>query len=518
MTLAQFLTAAALSVPAAGCAWTAARVLERRLSPRAGVLLWRAGRLALAAPFVAFAVAALVVIPSSAPAVSASAGAAAAPASSVPIFQPALDFVQAVGGGVPAGLLWLTLALYMAGLGACIARMASRRRVLNRILASSRPADGALAAIAARWRSALSVRAHVAPLRLVDADISPFVAGVRPVVIAPASLTSDAAGEAAIAHELTHVKRGDERDRLVGECLAALFWFNPFTRAVERRLASARELACDAEVLDRAAPAMRRAYAAAIAQLAPVHAAATPFLSDLPDLRRRRVKAALAHDGHRPRRVAAALAGALVLAAGLPVASLAAVLAERVQDAAQTPRTSEVVGEALLRAQEASEAGNFEEALGVLDSIRAETPYELSIVNRLRARNLYELDRIAEAAQAFEAVIETGALTLEEEHSARVNVMQLYAVMGAYDQAVATIEQLMATGFEPSPRVAKLFAQVYVQVDDPARALPFAEQALNAMTRPSRSDLTLLQYVYLETGRDAEAEAVSARIAALEEN
>ncbi|MGY6628565.1 MAG: M56 family metallopeptidase [Oceanicaulis sp.] len=518
MSVAQLLTAAALSVPAAACAWAAARALESRLSPRAGVHLWRAARLSLAAPFVALAVPVMAsLIPASAPAAAAGA-AAPAQAAVLPLLQPAIEFADTLGQGVPPGVIWLVLGLYGAGLAFALSRVMSRRAALARLTADSAPADGALADMAARWRSRLSIPARTAPVRVADFDGSPFVAGLSPVIFAPASLAGNPACEAAIAHELTHVKRGDEADRLLGEALAVLFWFNPAFYAIERRLSGARELACDAEVLDRAEPALRRVYAAAIARLAPGETAATAFLTDLADLRLRRVKAVLSHDGRKARGSAAALAGALVLAAALPAAGLAAAMAERVQDRleAQELRTmSEAVGEAVLEAQGAMQAGEFPRALALLDDAPAATPYERGVVLRMRGGVLYRMDRRDEAARAFDAAVDTGGLTPEEARNMLLNVSQLYAVTGEYDLAVERIEQLMAAGFEPEARAAKFFSQVFVRTGDPARALPFVEIFLGDNANPTQADLTLARFIYQESGHPAEADAMAARIAEL---
>ncbi|WBQ12379.1 M56 family metallopeptidase [Hyphomonadaceae bacterium BL14] len=516
MTLAQILTAAALCVPAALCAWAAARALEPRLSPRAGVHLWRAARLALAAPLAALALPALAgLMPAP---VAAQGGVPAAPAQPVaaPIFQPAIEFAQTLGGGIPQGVLWLIVALYAAGFAFAVSRAVSRRAALAKLTAGSRPATAAVADIAVRWRSRLSLPDNIAPVRVADFDGSPFVAGLRPVIFAPAALANDPACEAALAHELTHVKRGDEADRLLGEALAVLFWFNPAVYVIERRLAGARELACDAEVLDRAEPALRRDYATGIAQLAPGETAATAFLSDLPDLRRRRVKAALAHDGRRAGCAAAALAGALVLAAALPAAGLAAALSERVQAATDAPHTlSAGVNEAILDAQEAMEARDYRRALAILDGAPASTPREQSVVQRMRANALYLRTRTDEAAQALEDAVDAGGLTPEEERSVRSSLTGLYISQGHNDRAISTLNPLLAGGFGQNPQEARSAALYLLQLGEPARALPFIGTFLSTTANPIHADLNLARRIYQQTGHEAEAEAMAARIADL---
>ena len=50
MSVMDLIWTSAATIPAAFCAWLAARALEPHLSPRLGVRLWQAARLAAFAP------------------------------------------------------------------------------------------------------------------------------------------------------------------------------------------------------------------------------------------------------------------------------------------------------------------------------------------------------------------------------------------------------------------------------------------------------------------------------------
>jgi beta-lactamase regulating signal transducer with metallopeptidase domain/uncharacterized coiled-coil DUF342 family protein len=52
-----------------------------------------------------------------------------------------------------------------------------------------------------------------------------------------------------LQHELVHIKRADWLIRLIGRVACAVYWFNPLTWLALRRLGTAQELACDAEVI-----------------------------------------------------------------------------------------------------------------------------------------------------------------------------------------------------------------------------------------------------------------------------
>lgn len=241
---------------------------------------------------------------------------------------PFIDATQSAGPilpSIPPSVI--LLALYLTGLAVALGLAFYRHVWRARILRDSRDATTSeRAALEAHARS-LGV---VSPeLRISDQIASPFITGWRSVVVAPPALFQDARTlRFALVHELTHLKRGDERDRLVGSALMALLWFNWPLRWIEHNLNQARELACDAECLQALGGAERKSYAAALIDM--MRSAAQPVSAFGPDDRRHRemrIKAILAG----PRRSASPLAR-LVLIAGaaiLPVACAQAALTER---------------------------------------------------------------------------------------------------------------------------------------------------------------------------------------------
>lgn len=93
--------------------------------------------------------------------------------------------------------------------------------------------------------------------RIVTSLISsgPFVTGLfRPAVVLPAWFAEDYSrteARAAIAHELTHVKRGDLWALQASEIFVALMWFNPLAYIARQAFRTDQEAACDADVLRR---------------------------------------------------------------------------------------------------------------------------------------------------------------------------------------------------------------------------------------------------------------------------
>ncbi len=97
-----------------------------------------------------------------------------------------------------------------------------------------------------------------------SSTIGPAVVGLfRPRIVLPADFDQrfDADQQALIlAHEGSHLRRGDLPACAVATALRCLYWFNPLIHLAAARLRQDQELAADAEVLQRF-PHARRRYA-----------------------------------------------------------------------------------------------------------------------------------------------------------------------------------------------------------------------------------------------------------------
>jgi beta-lactamase regulating signal transducer with metallopeptidase domain len=81
---------------------------------------------------------------------------------------------------------------------------------------------------------------------------SPRVAGlIQPVILLPDSASdwTPADREAALLHELSHIRRADRRTQALAQIVCAFYWFNPLVWIAARALGRERERACDDEVL-----------------------------------------------------------------------------------------------------------------------------------------------------------------------------------------------------------------------------------------------------------------------------
>ncbi|HTH68523.1 MAG TPA: M56 family metallopeptidase [Rhodanobacter sp.] len=104
-------------------------------------------------------------------------------------------------------------------------------------------------------------------LRAISTDVGPALVGAwRSRIVLPADFERryDAVEQALIlAHEATHARRGDGWWCLLGQFVAAIFWFHPLGWWALAALRHDQELACDAAVL-REHGAQRRSYANAM--------------------------------------------------------------------------------------------------------------------------------------------------------------------------------------------------------------------------------------------------------------
>ena len=93
---------------------------------------------------------------------------------------------------------------------------------------------------------------------------SPFVLGVfRPTIYLPYSLSREDR-DFVIAHERTHIRRGDNLWKPLGFVLLAIHWFNPLLWVAYVILCRDIEAACDEKVISQYSKEERQAYSLAL--------------------------------------------------------------------------------------------------------------------------------------------------------------------------------------------------------------------------------------------------------------
>lgn len=153
---------------------------------------------------------------------------------------------------------------------------------------------------------------------------SPFLAGIRRrTIYLPEAISDQRDADIILAHECTHISRGDLLTRPFERLVADVFWFSPFAWMMRRELDYWREAACDEQTA--ALTGDNFAYARALAKTArvtrphptqalPVAAFILPRHATL----KKRLTQLLERDARKPRQRMAMIA----LAAGLVLAPL----------------------------------------------------------------------------------------------------------------------------------------------------------------------------------------------------
>ncbi|WP_184722179.1 M56 family metallopeptidase [Caulobacter sp.] len=165
------------------------------------------------------------------------------------------DGLELVGAALILGAL--------GGLAVATVRQVLGRARLKRIVAEARPVSPELAqAVRAAARRLDTGRPEV---KVSDTIDQPLLAGLAtPVILLPRALVERLPLERLVpvcAHELAHLKRGDNWRLLAEHLLGGLFWMVPPYALLRARAAATREELADALALEDAGPAVRRNYA-----------------------------------------------------------------------------------------------------------------------------------------------------------------------------------------------------------------------------------------------------------------
>jgi hypothetical protein len=142
------------------------------------------------------------------------------------------------------------------------------RRLVNTALrtATAPPARTIRALDAARRR--LGIHHSIDLIASPTCEAPAVVRVLRPMIILPADgceSLDDQELESLLCHECAHVARRDNLLGVVEAVACSLFWFNPLVWLAHRRIAAARETACDERVADAALPA--ETYVGALAKV-----------------------------------------------------------------------------------------------------------------------------------------------------------------------------------------------------------------------------------------------------------
>ena len=148
-----------------------------------------------------------------------------------------------------------SLGIWLAGISVALTLRRRHWRRLTALIATApvlsagREADSLRRVLGVRpARRELTIRQVLAPC-------DPGVIGIfNPVLLWPAGLSpriSDEALDAIMAHEQSHLLRGDNLTLRMHLCVEVIFWFHPGVWWIGRKLVDESERACDQEVVSR---------------------------------------------------------------------------------------------------------------------------------------------------------------------------------------------------------------------------------------------------------------------------
>lgn len=139
--------------------------------------------------------------------------------------------------------------VYLAGLLACALKLIWAMAAVVRVRMQSHcVVDNDWNLRLSAWKERLSIRRAV-ELRMSQSVSTPVVAGwFRPHILLPDKLAAHLEADhrdAVLAHELTHVARGDYGWQLLQRVVQCALWFHPLAWLAARRMHFIRERACD---------------------------------------------------------------------------------------------------------------------------------------------------------------------------------------------------------------------------------------------------------------------------------
>lgn len=204
------------------------------------------------------------------------------------------------------------------------------------------------------------------------------------------------------------------------------------------------------------------------------------------------------------------LAGAISAVMALAVATVSPAEAQRRSQQNQSEgapsenrQMSNAIGEQVLRANEAVSEERYQEAVTILNAVMGQemTPYERSIVLRIRAVSYYQLDNLPRAIDDFFAVLATNALVPDEIISIRTNLGQLLLVSERVNEGIQQLEMAIAGGAELTVGLAQMMAQAYVQAERFQDGLRYAEFFYTNKRNKTEGDFNLMQFYYNQLNR-----------------
>lgn len=249
--MSRLLAVGLQSLLLAALVWALCRYLPR-LDARTRAWLWWLVATQMVVGLVWHAPVALPLLPAESLATAATLAAAADASALSPAAVTVVPVATSRASGLDTGVL--LLAAWLAGVAVMLANTLRHAWRLRRQIRHARPCpDRRVRAVYRSLTQHLAI-AHPPSLRVSDEIDSPMLARPwRPVLMLPATSIAGMRTDdlhMALHHELAHLKRRDLWWAWMPALAQHLFFFHPVAHLAAREYAFAREVACDAAVLE----------------------------------------------------------------------------------------------------------------------------------------------------------------------------------------------------------------------------------------------------------------------------
>ena len=167
---------------------------------------------------------------------------------------------------------------------------------------------------------------------------------------------------------------------------------------------------------------------------------------------------------------------------------------------------SQQVYESLVEVQELVEADDFQAALVEIQKIQSGkkkmSPYETAQIFNLQAYTYYLMEDYPKSISAYEKVLQQPELPEALQQSTLKTLAQLHFTVEDFEEALETINRLMAVIDEPAPDIFMLKGQAYFQMGQFENALEPIKTAIDMYRAqgnvPKENWLLLLRVIYWE--------------------
>ncbi len=161
-------------------------------------------------------------------------------------------------------------------------------------------------------------------------------------------------------------------------------------------------------------------------------------------------------------------------------------------------------GEAVNAALQLINSNQHSAALSQLGNVLAMpdlNPYERSMVYQMQGSSYYELNQYGPAIGGFQNAINAGGFLPHEADALRVSIAQLMIANGQYAEGAQALESYLNRGGQQKPQYIEMLTQAWVQSENYARALPWAQKWFDQANPKERKHFDLMNFLYNNLGQ-----------------